>query len=114
GRWEEALGCYRRAKWLYPIAPPPIVAGNEFNLLLALDRPNEADTLVQHLTPITAREAPMELAVVRGDWRQAESLARGLAQDVGLPPDTRVPAAWVVAVASARRGRVTEADTLLA
>jgi tetratricopeptide (TPR) repeat protein/tRNA A-37 threonylcarbamoyl transferase component Bud32 len=114
GRWEDALASYRQSRWLFPYAPPPIVALNEFYLLLALGRPAAADSVVKYMPLQDARDAPMEMAVVRGDWNRAETLAQQEVGDAALTIDSRAPAAWIVAAAAAWRGRVGEADERLA
>jgi len=113
GRYEEALGDFRRAAHVSPFGPQQWVLNNLIDLLLMFGQVREAQDEARGLRGWYADLYRLALAASAGDWTRADSVAATLSEDPTRSVAVRHASLMMRAAVSAARRSVREAREFL-
>jgi serine/threonine-protein kinase len=103
GHQEEALHCFERAAQASPFGPAPVLRLNQFLVLQALGRMDEARDVASQLKGDFRHEAALLLVLREEAWARAESLAVALEEHPTSSGEVRLDAALARASVHAAR-----------
>jgi tetratricopeptide (TPR) repeat protein len=109
-RYEDGVAIYQEMQDQSPFGISVLAHWNWASYLLALGRVEEAKVVAEE-TVGTPREAPLrsKIAIMEGDWDEAERLCGEIARDPARDPRWRWEALLTVSSSRAVRGRVQDA-----